>query len=367
MTGHLRAGLCLLIALGLVIGAGFLTWHLPVPRPEARPGRLGAVPIRRRPPVGLPARRLLPPLPPAQPPEDAIDGVAVPPALADQRPIAVVIDNQREARPQWGLSQASRVYEALTEGGITRYLAVFGPVNVRRVGPVRSIRTQFLDYTLELGAGLAHVGGNEDALALIPDIHVMDLNEFRYAGPYRRIPRRGIAFEHTMYTAIPALRALMDRNGWGDDPVIAHPRWKPDAPPEERPAHQEVTINFSRPAYKVAWIYRPASNTYERILAGAPDMDAGTGHVIAAKTIAIAVVRRIEGRTRIGEDTWTFFDLGSGRAWVLEDGVAIPGTWRKASRTARLRFYDHSGREIALDRGPQWIEIIPPEVTPVFR
>lgn len=310
---------------------------------------------------GPPLRRLSPP-----PPEDPIDGDAVAPALAGRRPIAVVIDNHPEARPQWGLSQASRVYEALTEGGITRYLAVFGPVDVARVGPVRSIRTQFLDYTLELGAGLAHVGGNEDALALIPEIHVMDLNEFRYAGPYRRIPRRGVAFEHTMYTATAALHALMDRKGWGDDLEIAHPRWKPDAPPEERPEHQTVTIDFSGPAYRVSWIYQPATNRYERILAGAPDRDAGTGRVIAVKTVAIAVVRRVHGRTRIGEDTWTFFDHGSGRAWVLEDGVAIPGTWRKASRTDRLRFFDQRGREIALDRGPQWVEIIPPEVTPVF-
>jgi hypothetical protein len=279
----------------------------------------------------------------------------------------VVIDNHPQARPQWGLSRASRVYEALTEGGITRYLAVFSRADAGRVGPVRSIRTQFLDYALELDAALAHVGGNEDALDLIPRLPLTDLNEFRYAGPYRRIPRRGVALEHTMFTSTHALRAAADQAGWAERPRAGHLRWKADAPAGLRPASQEVTIDFSGPAYRVAWVYRPLGNRYERILAGAPDRDAATGTVITAKSVAIVVIPRAHGRTRIGEDTWTFFDVGTGKAWAVQDGTVTPAVWRKASRADRLRFLDQAGREIAFDRGPQWVEIIPPDVAPVFR
>lgn len=202
---------CLLLLLPL--GAGLLAWRpWPAPRPRAAP------------PAARPAARLRPLRLPAHPPpawgpgEDPATGEPVPPGPVGRRPVAVVIDNHPQARPQWGLSRASRVYEALTEGGITRYLAVFGRADAGRVGPVRSIRTQFLDYALELGAALAHVGGNEDALDLIPRLPLRDLNAFRYAGPYRRIPRRRVALEHTMFTSTRALRAAADRAGWAEPP-----------------------------------------------------------------------------------------------------------------------------------------------------
>ena len=298
--------------------------------------------------------------------ESPLDGRPVSRAAATQRPLAIIVENHPEARPQWGLSRAARVYESLTEGPITRYLAVFGTEDVDRVGPVRSIRTQFLNYVMETGAALAHVGGNEDALDLIPALRVTNLDEFRFPRAYRRIPRRGIAYEHTMFTSTAALRDVTDEHGWGEWSAVAHPAWKDDAPPSQRPGSQIVTIEFSDPRFRVRWLYRRDTNDYARELADQPDVDAGTGRVLRASTVSIMVVPRVEGRTHIREDTWTYDDVGSGPAWVIEDGVVTPATWHKDSRGARLVFTDRSGAEIAMDRGPQWIEIVPPTVAPVF-
>jgi hypothetical protein len=283
-----------------------------------------------------------------------------------QRPIAIIVENHPEARPQWGLSRASRVYESLTEGPITRYLALFGAADVDRVGPVRSIRTQFLNYVMETGAALAHVGGNEDALDLIPALHVTNLDEFRFPRAYRRIPGPGIAYEHTMFTSTTALRDVTDEHGWSEWAAVAHPVWKDGAPPSQRPASQIVTVDFSDRLYRVRWLYRPDTNDYVRELAGAPDIDAGTRTVLRASAISIMVVPRAEGRTHIHEDTWIYDDVGSGPAWVVEDGTVTPATWHKAARGARLVFTDATGAEIPVNRGPQWIEIVPPTVTPTF-
>ncbi|HYM69749.1 MAG TPA: DUF3048 domain-containing protein [bacterium] len=330
----------------VIVGASL--WIAALHRP-AREARL--------PPRPQPSQTLVP---------DPIDGEPVSDGLAARRPVAVMIDNFPEARPQWGLSAASRVYEAITEGGITRYLAIFAEKDTARIGPVRSARTQFLNYTLELDAALAHVGGNADALALIGQLRVKDLNEFRFGDAFHRIFAPRVAFEHTVFTSTEALRAVITQPGWDEDVALAAPHWKDDAPPAQRPANQSVSIAFSLPEYAVSWIYQPTSNDYARQLGGTEDTDAATGQALTAKSIAIAVVPRTHGRTVIGEDTWTFSDLGSGPAWVVEDGVAVTGTWRKSSRTDRLRFFDQAGREIAFDRGPQWVEIVPPEVTPVI-
>src|SRR3990167_10914858 len=56
-----------------------------------------------------------------------LDGTNAPKSLANRHPLAVIVENHPDARPQFGLGAASVVYEALTEGGITRILAIYGP------------------------------------------------------------------------------------------------------------------------------------------------------------------------------------------------------------------------------------------------
>lgn len=300
--------------------------------------------------------------------EDPASGEPVARTLAARPLLGVIIENFPDARPQWGLSLASRVYEAITEGGITRYLAVFGPnYDATRIGPVRSVRSQFLDYALELNAAVAHVGGNSDALDLLRTLRIKDLDQFRHPGAYRRILKPRLALEHTMFTSIGSLRALAGQRGSSDPTAMGQSVWKDDAAYESRPASQDVIIDFSFPEYRVSWRYRRDGNDYLRILAGSPDVDAATGAPVTARSIAIAAVPRAHGRTRIGEDTWTFSTVGSGRAWIIQDGVPTEGQWQKRSRADRLRFIDSSGREIRMNRGRQWIEIVPPEVIPDFR
>jgi len=355
MNLTLRLRIWIPAALVIVLAGALLIGRLP-PSAVPPPLRSTAPPVAMPPPAAAPAR----------PAEDPIDGERVPAALAGRRPIAVVVENHPQARPQWGLSQAARVYEAITEGGVTRYLAIFGARDADRVGPVRSARTQFLSYVLEVDAPLAHVGGNADALDLIAATRMKDLDQFRYAAAYRRIFRPGLAFEHTVFTSTTALRDLANQKGWGETIAPDPPAWKDDDPPGQRPARQFVTINFSGPQYAVSWVYRPSANDYQRFLAGQADTDAANGHAITAKVVAAAVIPRTHGRTRIWEDTWTFADIGSGRAWIFQDGVAIAGTWKKASRTDHLLFLDQDGKEVVFTRGPQWLEIIPPEVSPIF-
>ena len=63
-----------------------------------------------------------------------------------RRPLAVMVENHTEARPQSGLSSADVVYEAVAEGGISRFMALFYcNLSDTQVGPVRSARTYFLD------------------------------------------------------------------------------------------------------------------------------------------------------------------------------------------------------------------------------
>src|SRR3989344_473584 len=69
-----------------------------------------------------------------------------------RRPMTAMVENSLEARPQSGLSYADVVYEAVAEGGITRFLAVlYCGTSVRdiKIAPIRSVRVYFVDWAAE--------------------------------------------------------------------------------------------------------------------------------------------------------------------------------------------------------------------------
>ena len=78
-----------------------------------------------------------------------LTGRYVGPAIAARHPIAVMVDDLSPARPQSGFSAASVVWQAPAEGGIPRYMLIFGDEVPGNVGPVRSARLYFVLWAAE--------------------------------------------------------------------------------------------------------------------------------------------------------------------------------------------------------------------------
>src|SRR5699024_10024497 len=57
--------------------------------------------------------------------------------------VAIMVSNQTQARPQSGLQEADIIFEILTEGNLTRYLALYHSQTPDKFGPVRSSRKYF--------------------------------------------------------------------------------------------------------------------------------------------------------------------------------------------------------------------------------
>lgn len=294
---------------------------------------------------------------------DALSGSLVDPKLANRRPLAIMVENHPDARPQYGLSNASVVYEAVAEGGITRFMAVFGAQDSGKVGPVRSARTYYLDWALEYDAGYAHVGGNVDALDLIPQLGIHNLDQFAIgSAAFRREAHDGVALEHTMYTDTTKLRSIMDTTFKGDQ-KWTKPEFKTPADRSIRPAAQTLAIDFSAPQYAVKWAYDPSTNQYLRSLAGAPHLDAGNGQQLHADTIFVQTVAARPTLTRINENGLIMTTVGEGKGFVLEDGQKIEATWKKADHASPTVFYDAANKPIKRNPGVTWFEIVQPTMT----
>lgn len=301
-----------------------------------------------------------------------------------RRPLAVMIENHQESRPQSGLSSADVVYEAVAEGGITRFMAVFlCSFGEAQVGPVRSARTYFLDWLSEYDALYAHVGGANtpgpaNALGQIIDYDIKDLNQFGIGYPtfwrdYQRLGRP-VATEHTMYSTTNKLWDIGAKKGWGvadafgvkwDKNFVPWKFLKKDEAVNGTPA-AKIDVNFweSQTAYKVEWNYDQTCNCYKRKNAGEDHMDLNTKKQLSPTTVIIRFMK--ESRANDGYEGNAHLLYGnkgpqapSGKALVFMNGKVIKGTWNKANRLGRETFKDEAGKEISLLPGQIWLQTVP--------
>lgn len=293
-----------------------------------------------------------------------LDGTQTSKELANRHPLAVIIENHTQARPQVGLDKASIVYEAISEGGITRFMAIYGSQDASKVGPVRSARTYFLDWNAEYNGFLAHVGGNIDALDRISQEGVLDLDEFGLGTKaYWREPEAGKAIEHTMFSSTEKLYAAAKEKKWDMNGSFKSLKFLNPKKIEKNPnTLQEITIDFSSPQYKVKYTYDPAKNVYLREMNGLPHRDSATGNQLAPTNIIIQSVPRAEAITRINEQGWKMDTIGEGKAYIFYNGQRFDASWKKTDLKSRTLFYDSSGQEISFLPGQFWYEIVPPDV-----
>lgn len=302
-----------------------------------------------------------------------------------RRPLGVMVENSTSARPQSGLSFADVVYEAVAEGGITRFMAVYLCKDSEAIGPVRSARTYYLDWISEYGELplYAHVGGANspgpaDALGQIKqygwysynDLEGLNLGVPVFRRDYERLGN--VATEHTVYTATDNAWAFAakDRDlagSWTENFVPW--KFKDDAPISDRTSKMTASFNFSNTKaaylddYSVIWKYDKDSNGFLRSNGAKPFKDLNTNQQILAKNIIIQFMPMSiadDGYSEEGHGSHTLYgNKGTGKALILLDGKSINGTWQKPTRTDRTIFYDEAGNEIKFNRGLIWIETLP--------
>ncbi|MCA9326943.1 DUF3048 domain-containing protein, partial [Candidatus Saccharibacteria bacterium] len=259
--------------------------------------------------------------------------------------------NSTDARPQSGLNQAGIVFEAIAEGGITRFLALFQDTAPDYIGPVRSARPYYVQWCMGFDCAYAHVGGSPEALADIKAWGTKDLDQFYNAGAYHRISSRYAP--HNMYTSMDKLNALESSKGFGKAEYTGFKRKKDS--PSQTPNASSISLAISGGAYNAAFAYDAASNSYLRSEGGAPHMtvdSAGNQSQINPKV----VVAMVMNYGLAADDHHSRYDvIGSGQALIFQDGTVTAATWSKADTKEPLKLVDTEGKDIALNAGRTWL------------
>lgn len=283
-----------------------------------------------------------------------LTGVEVPLDQTKLPVTGVMIENSPDARPQSGLNDAGVVYEAVAEGGITRFLALYQEGNPAYLGPVRSVRPYYLDWLLPFDAAIAHVGGSPAALAAIKTLGVKDLDQFYNAGAYQRIPQR--VSPHNVYTSRQKLLDLQNSKGWTTSTFTGFTR-KKDEPPTATKVATAKTVDFliSGPIYSVHYDYDVDKNAYKRSEGGAPHTDEKSAAQLEPKVVIALVTNKSIDPD--GQHT-AYQTTGTGTMYVFQDGMVTTGTWQKADSKSQFIFTDANNQPLKLNAGQTWITVV---------
>ncbi|MFI5291522.1 MAG: DUF3048 domain-containing protein, partial [Candidatus Limnocylindrales bacterium] len=340
------------------------------PRPTAR---ATAVPTPEPTAVPTPSPTPEPtPVPTPTPVAAVSNGVWIPAdkaEIATRHPIAVMIDDAAAARPQSGLAQADVFYQALAEGGIPRYMAIFQVGDPPAVGPVRSARRYYVGWAKEWRALYAHAGGAPNALAAIRQANrrtLWDADQFRFGNTLYRV---GFRFApHNVYSTGKKLRALGRR--LGATAPFTKPLWtfKEPADLAERPVGGSISVPYR--ANRISYRYDREKDRYIRGVSGVKTQKDGTTKAVVAPSNVIVLFM---GTGALGNDQFSRNNvrkhrididyIGTGKALVFRDGQVIKATWSKAKENAPTRILyaggPDKGKPVPLVRGQIAIQVVP--------
>lgn len=270
-----------------------------------------------------------------------------------QRPIAVTISGDKEARPLSGISQADIVIEmpAVT-GSITRYLAFFACNKASEIGSVRSARHDHIPLAMGFDAIIAHWGGSHFALDKLNSGIMDNINALYLEGSvyYRKL---GIYAPHNGFTSFERLEKYSRERGYDlTNKFEGYEFWDEEDPV---PGRGRITIGYPG-SFKVEYEYSSDTNEYLRFKGGSREMDKDASRQVAAKNVVVmyTVSRQIEGQ-------YNDMDIeGSGQAIVYQNGKEIKGTWSKDKNSlkSKLYFYAEDGQEIKFVPGQIWIQVV---------
>ena len=280
------------------------------------------------------------------------------------RPYAIMINNVEGARKlQSGLQDAYMVYELMVEGGITRYLALFLDQTTERIGSIRSARHYYLDYALENDAIYVHHGYSPQAREDWSKLGV-DRIEVNESTTGWRDKSASKTYEFTLFTNIEKLGKGIrsKRTERNKDLLLNYSVDNIDISQMEGaiPANK-VDIKYSSNT-TTNYKYDTDNNIYLRSVNNKSQNDYVTGKQLTVKNI---IVYKVKYSNIQGDDKGrqTIDNVGNGTGYYISNGYAVPITWKKDSRSSATIYKYNNGKEIQVNDGNTFIQIMPDNQT----
>ncbi|MBR3600827.1 MAG: DUF3048 domain-containing protein [Lachnospiraceae bacterium] len=293
----------------------------------------------------------------------------IPEELKDQRPVAVMVDNDKRALPHYGISEADVVYEMMNSthnNRVTRLMVLVKDwESIERLGSIRSLRPTNIMLASEWNAVVCHDGGPYHNDAYLAKGYTDNLS-----GGFARI-ENGKPREFTEYITTGEIADRIDKAGYSRE----YNKYANEEPhfqfaSESEPVNLEGKAN-TKPCDKVTLpfrnnnsylVYNEESQTYDYFEHGGAHIDANNNVQTTFKNVIIQDVTFAE----LDDNGYMVFNcIGQGRwGWYITNGTAMQITWEKLSENGITRYYDFDGNEITINTGKTYIALCPDDDFP---
>ncbi len=275
------------------------------------------------------------------------------------RPIAVMIDNHKDAMPQANISKAYAVYEIIVEGGETRLMALYKGQDLEKVGPIRSSRHYFLDYALENDAIYVHFGFSPQAKNDIAKLGVNNINGiYESEKDFWRVKDK-----YAPHNAVTNTKKILEIANRKDYRVTSDKESVLNYVGEEFDLDSNIIANTVTIPYStsntVKYEYDEDTKTYVRYSRGEKQVDWDTNKTVTTKNIIITFAKNTRLNDGENKDRQTLDNVKTLDGYYITNGKAIKIICEKTSRAGQTVYKDLNGKEIEVNDGNTFFQICP--------
>ena len=299
------------------------------------------------------------------------------PANIGKRSVSVSINNHPSALPSRGVSMADVIYEFETEGGQTRFLAVFADAaKVPEVGSIRSARIIACDLSAGTNSIFIHYGENGRVPEYVDTNKIDEIDGNIYSkGSDQSVNGEitlpnGIYFwrdsawlkerdlEHTAVTnganilrAISGCKISLE----GETPSLFTFTATPSPSLISGTDCNKIVVYFSTNNDDSTFTYNPETKLYEKSqYGGDPQIDETTGDQVAVKNVVTLFANIVPH----GDTTIDAYLNDGGKGIYVSEGKAIDILWTKAGPHAPIILTDKNGKVIEVNVGKSYINVV---------
>lgn len=278
------------------------------------------------------------------------------------RPLAVVVENSPQARPQYNMDTPDMIIEGEVEGGITRMLWMYADMTAlpEQVGPTRSARPSFVQFSQFFDSIFVHYGESHSKGAyvgaddVIKNENIDNINGMNVSSCFRRTsdkssPHNAVLVGDKIVEAIEKKDYRLET----DNSKFTSLSFNEKSTAVSATPCSSITVKFSSSTGSHTFTYDSTDAAYKN----QSDFKQEVSFTNIITLFADSEYIDKENYKGSGKtETYCNYDFTSGTGKLASAGTVTDFTW--TVKNGVLEFTAADGKELKLNPGRSWIGLV---------
>ena len=279
-----------------------------------------------------------------------------------KRPLAIMINNVKQATPQSGITACDIYYELPAEGQVPRIMGVFSDLAdiPAEIGPIRSTRDYYVALAIGYNAVLVNFGTSTSADSLLKNYSWNNLDGMFLSNMYWRdaVRRTKNGYEHSVMMSGEKISQTIKQKKWNLDTGInggaAFSFYDENNHMIDGTTDCTKAIAKYNGTYSAEFNYDANTKLYGKSQLGAPHVDS-QGNQIKVTNVIILYTKITTLPDKAGHLS---IDLSSGSGYYISGGKSKEIKWSKGDVTNPIKYMNTDGTDLKVNAGKTYICIV---------